>query len=144
MKASLLGFSTAALALQLACGGEIEDRTEGEGLTPAKGSGPGGGIGGRGGSAAVPPGSLPSIPPASACSTTKRYPGLAPLRRLMNHEYDNTVKDLLNDTIGPGKAFPVQGKGGGVFSNEVASVAIAAPLAVEGYITAAEQVAAAA
>jgi Protein of unknown function (DUF1592)/Protein of unknown function (DUF1588)/Protein of unknown function (DUF1595)/Protein of unknown function (DUF1587)/Protein of unknown function (DUF1585) len=46
------------------------------------------------GSGAVDPATLPP------------NPGAAPLRRLTNTEYDNTVADLLGDTTAPGAAFP--------------------------------------
>jgi hypothetical protein len=92
-----------ALALSVAsCVGSID---RGDADEPAGSrAGIGGGItrtGGAGGS----PG--PATPAALACPVAGASKAVrAPLRRLTNAEYDNTVRDLLGDASSPARAFP--------------------------------------
>lgn len=72
-----------------------------------------------------------------ACATPQ--PGRSPLRRLSAFEYDNTIADLLGDDSRPAQALPAEGAGG--FDNN-ADAASAGRLVVEGYMAAAEAVAA--
>lgn len=65
----------------------------------------------------------------------------APLRRLTNEEYNNTVRDLLGDTSRPADAFPPDEAIGGFENNTVSPVT---SLLVERYMGAAEALAAAA
>src|SRR6185369_5481827 len=94
-------------------GGNSTPSGVGGGVQP---SGVGGwGVGGGGGAApppgvggaAVTPFSGVGGLPAAACNTIS--PGRAPLRRLTTYEYNNTIRDLLNDTtINPGNSLPAQ------------------------------------
>jgi hypothetical protein len=67
-------------------------------------------------------------------------PGLAPLRRLTQSEYNNTVRDLLGDTSNPASAFPPDQKVGD-FSNTAVALTVS-PLLAQSYETAAEELAA--
>src|SRR5262245_42514031 len=62
--------------------------------------------------------------------------GPAPLRRLTNVEYDNTVRDLLGDTSAPASAFPPDETLYGF-----AAGASVSPLVAELYMNAAEKLA---
>src|SRR5690348_12484410 len=66
-------------------------------------------------------------------------PGPAPLRRLTQTEYDNTVRDLLGDATAPAKAFPPDQKIG-AFSNTATALTVS-PLLAQGYESAAEALA---
>lgn len=66
-------------------------------------------------------------------------PGVAPLRRLTQSEYNNTVRDLLGDTSSPANAFPPDQKVGD-FSNTAVALTVS-PLLAQSYETAAEQLA---
>jgi hypothetical protein len=74
---------------------------------------------------------------AAACATPS--PGAAPLRRLTQSQYDNTVRDLLGDTTHPASGFPPDPTNG-EFSN--ATSLTVSPLLAQGYQTAAEALAA--
>jgi hypothetical protein len=84
-----------------------------EGAAPNPGSNPGtagtAAMGGSGGSGST----------VVQCATPS--PGAAPIRRLTRFEYNNTVRDLLNDTTKPGDRLPPELKGNG-FSNDAASL----------------------
>ena len=67
-------------------------------------------------------------------------PGPSPIRRLTRVEYNNTVYQLLGDTSNPANAFPPDEEAGG-FDNQ-AEVLVVSPLLAEGYLKAAEQLAA--
>lgn len=69
-------------------------------------------------------------------------PGKVTIRRLNRVEYNNTIRDLLGVTIRPADAFPSDDVGYG-FDN-IGDVLSLPPLLMEKYLTAAEQVAAAA
>lgn len=95
-------------------------------LGQAGGGGPGGGGngGGNGGVGGVQPPSTPSQ--------------LA-LLRLTDTEYNNTVRDLLNDTSAPASSFPADPRGTSGFSQSTDQVS---PIHVSRYMNAAEQLAA--
>jgi hypothetical protein len=67
-------------------------------------------------------------------------PGPAPIRRLTRGEYNNTVYQLFGDTTQPANAFPPDEEAGG-FDNQ-ATALVVSPLLAEGYLTAAENLAA--
>jgi hypothetical protein len=69
------------------------------------------------------------------CTSTPK-PGPAPLRRLTQTEYDNTVRDLLGDTTAPAKSFPPDQKLG-AYSNTATALTVS-PLLAQGYESAAE------
>jgi hypothetical protein len=77
---------------------------------------------------------------AASCAAIS--PGAAPLRRLTQSEYNNTVRDLLGDTTQPASAFPPDQKVGD-FSNTAVALTVS-PLLAQSYETAAEQLATAA
>ena len=99
----------------LACTGAIEGGVadvpggtpETQGPTPGPDEGPGTGAiggpstGGAGGGTITPP-------PPAACEGVIE-PGPAPVRRLTQAEYDNTVRELLGDTSAPARAFQADG-----------------------------------
>ena len=78
-------------------------------------------------------------PQGGASSCTTPSPGAAPLRRLTQSQYDNTVRDLLGDTTHPGTGFPPDATNG-EFSN--ATSLTVSPLLAQGYQSAAEALAA--
>jgi hypothetical protein len=67
-------------------------------------------------------------------------PGAAPLRRLTQSEYNNTVRDLLGDSSNPANAFPPDQKIGD-FTNTAVALTVP-PLLAQAYQSAAEQLAA--
>jgi hypothetical protein len=81
-------------------------------------------------------------PTAGVAACGQRRIGVSPLRRLTSAEYDATVKDLLADATAPSQAFPQQPRSGtGTFSSDAAGLTVA-PIVIESYMTAAEQLAA--
>lgn len=74
-------------------------------------------------------------PAPSTCQGTVD-PGHVSLHRLNRVEYDNTVRDLLDDVTGPAAAFPADDVGYG-FDN-IADVLTVSPLHVDKYAAAAE------
>ena len=117
-------FGTALLAASAtgaACIGTI-----GDGDDPA-GSGAGTSSGGPTGTTSAPLCGAPS-------------PGAAPLRRLTQSEYNNTVRDLLGDNSNPANAFPPDQKIGD-FTNTAVALTVP-PLLAQAYESAAEQLAA--
>lgn len=70
---------------------------------------------------------------------TKVIPGPAPLRRLTQLQYDNTIRDLLGDTSQPSQSFPPDQKQGD-FTNTAVALTVS-PLLAQGYQSAAEAVA---
>src|SRR5688572_16850272 len=126
-------FSALALTLTIAagaaCTGEISDsptdNTPGGGSSATAGNGPG-----TGGSGTVlPQNCQPGMP-----SVTR-----APLRRLTRFEYNNTVRDLLQDKSLPANVFPSEESGNG-FGNDADAQAVVAALA-EQYVNVSEKVA---
>lgn len=83
----------------------------------------------------------PVAPAPSAIATTPPRIAPAPLRRLTNEEYNNTVRDILGDTSRPADTFPPDEAVGGFESNTIAPVT---QQIVERYMGAAEALAAAA
>jgi hypothetical protein len=71
------------------------------------------------------------------CATPS--PGAAPLRRLTQSEYNNTVRDLLDDTTHPADTFPPDQKIGD-FTNTAVALTVP-PLLAQAYQSAAEQLA---
>ncbi len=88
------------------------------------------------------------VPDAGALATgskaddvcTTPSPGDAPLRRLTQAEYNNTVRDLLGDSSNPANSFPPDQKVG-EFSNTAISLTVS-PLLAQSYESAAETLAA--
>ena len=90
--------------------------------------------------AAVSPPAVPNVAsphPTVAAPVVVAAP--APLRRLTNEEYNNTVRDLLGDATRPADAFPPDEVVGGFENNTIAPVTQAL---VERYMGAAEALAA--
>jgi hypothetical protein len=124
--------------------------TGGAGASPATGGAGGGmatggtgnvsGLGGTGVGGSAATGGTTIQPLCTDQATIQ--PGAAPLRRLTKFEYNNTVRDLLGDTTGPANAFPSELAGNG-FANDALQQPVASLLA-QGYLAAAENLAAAA
>ena len=96
--------------------------------TGSGGSGGSGMVSGSGGSTAM-----------VDCSV--KSPGRTPLRRLTTYEYNNTIRDLLNDTMNPGGSLPAQvDSKQNLFGNDADEQAPSS-LLVEKYQTVAEAVA---
>jgi hypothetical protein len=115
---------TLAVAAAVACTGEIQ-RDDG--------NHPPGGSAGTSGSA----GSGGGLGPTN-CGTGAPVTR-APMRRLTRFEYNNTVRDLLQDTSLPANAFPSEESGNG-FGNDADAQGVVATLA-ENYVSVAEKVA---
>lgn len=108
----------------VACTGTIGDGGDATGIGSVPGgNGAGGGVG------SVPNGCGSSAPLAAV-----------PIRRLNRFEYDNTVRDLLNDSSGPAQEFPAEERQAG-FNNNGAALTVS-PLLAESYLSAAERLAA--
>ena len=128
MHAGTKPFSALVLTLTViaaaACTAEIDRGT------PDAGTGGSAGSSGTAGSGSLPP---------QTC-TTGTGVSRAPMRRLTRFEYNNTVRDLVQDKSLPANAFPSEESGNG-FGNDADAQAVVASLA-EQYITVAEKVAA--
>jgi hypothetical protein len=94
-----------------------------------------GGDGANAGDPSAIPGGAGHLDPATACVGAPS-PGAAPLRRLTQSQYNNTVRDLLGDTTRPADAFPPD-ETLGTFSNNAAALTVS-PLLAQAYFTAAE------
>ena len=122
-----------ALALTLAvvgaaaCTGEVSHN-----------AGPGQPLGGAGSAGAPGAGGSGTVPPTTCTQTVTR----APMRRMTRFEYNNTVRDLLDDTSLPANAFPSEELGNG-FGND-ADAQNVVDESVKQYTSGAEKVAAAA
>jgi hypothetical protein len=82
----------------------------------------------------------PGAAPIAACAPPSQLdPGRVTLRRLNRVEYDNTVRDLLDDATRPARAFPADDFGHGF--DTVADVLSTAPVLVEQYERAARALA---
>ena len=83
------------------------------------------------------PGETPRIVsyPTTCANGSQLTPGRSPLRRLTVDEYDNTVRDLLNDTTGPASRLVDAERGA-----TSADARIITPLLTEQYLTAAEDI----
>jgi hypothetical protein len=88
--------------------------------------------GGTPGSGGTPPTTM-----TESCTTPK--PGSAPLRRLTQSEYNNTVRDLLGDNSQPANSFPPDQQVG-AFTNTATALTVP-PLLAQSYQSAAEQLA---
>ncbi|MGK4008732.1 DUF1592 domain-containing protein [Sorangium sp. So ce1036] len=127
------------LALVAACNGRIGG--------PGEPTQPGAEAGDRGGSGDVPRSGQPpeEVLDSPFCQTPQ--PGPAPLRRLSNHEYSNTLKDLFAGVSGVASAidtavatFPHEPESLGFRNN--ASFLTVGSLVAQKYLDAAEQIAA--
>lgn len=67
-------------------------------------------------------------------------PGPAPLRRLDNAEYENTVRDLIGVELRPARDFPADGAAGEGFANASAALAMS-PALIDRYLRAAKDIA---
>jgi len=81
----------------------------------------------------------PGVQPL-VCNGTTISPGDAPVRRMTQFEYNNTVRDLLGDTTQPASSFPPDEVANG-FNNQAATLVVT-DLLVQSYMTAAEALAA--
>src|SRR5258708_36125115 len=111
------------------CRGDIGDSPD-ETLDP-------GGLGAPG-----TPGVHPLEPVSDACRNAAAQPGASPLRRLNRTEYNNTVRDLRNDTTAPASQFPDEEIALG-FTNNADAQSVSG-LLIEGYESAASSLATAA
>ena len=107
---------------------------------------PGGGTGARNGGSGgteLTGGTGGDPPPLteSECVGKPVTPGRMPLRRLTATEYNNTVRDVLGDTLAPGNDFPPTGVGSG-FDND-ADAYTTQQVDVQAWLNASEAVAAA-
>lgn len=123
-----VGLATVLASLAFGCNGETATPTP---STPDGSNNPPGGSGGTGG--VLPPELTPE-----ACKTTVA-PGRTPLRRLTGTEYNNTVRDLLNDTTQPANKFPPPEESSGFLNNGDAYKTT--DLHVEAWLNAAEKLA---
>jgi len=115
------------------------------GSVQVTGAGGGGGRSGTGGNSIPPLGAGGRIPPGvgglpvTECNSIA--PGRTPLRRLTTYEYNNTVRDLLGDTMNPGSALPAQvDSKQNLFGND-ANEQSPFPLLIEKYQAVAETIA---
>jgi hypothetical protein len=138
-----MGFAPLLLipvAIGAACVGTISGGSSGSSLGASAGSGQSSSSSGPSSGA---PGQTASISDASVDSTAAQCatpsPGAAPLRRLTQSEYNNTVRDLLGDTTQPANQFPPDQQIGD-FTNTAVALTVP-PLLAQAYQTAAEQLA---
>ncbi len=89
-----------------------------------------GGTTGAGGGGAISP---------TVCGSPAQL-AAAPIRRLNRFEYNNTVRDLLNDATAPAQEFPAEERQAG-FDNNGAALTVS-PVLAESYLSAAERLAA--
>lgn len=68
-------------------------------------------------------------------------PGLVPLRRLSNFEYDRTIQELTGVDLRPTREFPVDGAGGEGFTNAGESLSDISPTLFTRYLDAAKEIA---
>lgn len=131
------------LAAGAACVGSIGGGSSESLLAPTGGSGSTAsspsGASSTGAQGQPTPSSDASLDSTSAQCTTPS-PGAAPLRRLTQSEYNNTVRDLLGDTTHPANQFPPDQQVGD-FTNTAVALTVP-PLLAQAYQTAAEQLAA--
>jgi len=133
---SALALTLSAMAVA-ACTGQLDHGgTDTPNMQQQAGNGTGGTTGtpGTGGQTNVGGGTLP--PKMCEMAATTR----APLRRLTRFEYNNTIRDLLQDSSYPANALPSEELGNG-FGND-ADAQDVVPALVEQYVAVAEKVAA--
>ena len=68
-------------------------------------------------------------------------PGLVPLRRLSNAEYDATVRDLIGVDLRPAREFPADGAAGEGFTNAAEALSDMSPTLLNKYLAAAKEIA---
>lgn len=127
LKTTRVGLATALSVIALGCGASDE--------TPAGGGPAGGGSSGVGGAGSV----IPPVLTPEVCAA-QRVPGRTPLRRLTATEFNNTVKDLIDDVTYPADKFPPPEESLGFLNN--ADAFQTTELHVGAYFTAAETMAA--
>src|SRR5438552_3731578 len=132
--------------LGLGCTGAIDSNQPGQAGGGKQPDGQGGGngnmTGGGGGGDKLPPLDDRGGPDRKNPLCAQVKPGASPLRRLTRAEYDRTVHDLLGDTRRLAKAFPQEEIEHG-FDNSAELRSVSDVLS-EGYVSAAEQLSAAA
>ncbi|HYO94022.1 MAG TPA: DUF1592 domain-containing protein [Polyangiaceae bacterium] len=145
-----------SLALLAGCTGQVagtDDGSPGSGGTPSGTAGasttPGAGApsgtggtgvgGGSSGGAGISAGGAAGAPPQPRCMTAGIKAARAPLRRLTEFEFNNTVRDLLGDTTSPGAELPAGQLGNG-FGNDAEQQSAAGSL-VPAYFSVAEGIA---
>ena len=106
----MLGAAVGCSGAITAPGGPSASQPGGNGSDPGAGgaTNPGGGAGGGsnpGGSGVIPPGGGGGG--SSATPGDPNTAGTMPLLRLTRREYNNTIRDLLNDNSNPADAFPL-------------------------------------
>jgi hypothetical protein len=89
--------------------------------------------------AAINPDAVSPEDPGPGAASCDARPGPSPLRRLTHREYDNTLRDLLGDTLAPSHAFPAEEELNG-FTNNAATQTLS-PVLAEKYMVAATEVA---
>ena len=72
----------------------------------------------------------------------KDDPGVVPVRRLSNSEYDNPIRDLTGVDLKPTRQFPPDGAGGEGFTNASEALGEISPALLEKYVAAARDIAA--
>jgi hypothetical protein len=125
------------VAVGAACVGTIGGGTSGSSLGASAGSGQSSSSSGS--STGAPGQTADASIDSSAAQCTTPSPGAAPLRRLTQSEYNNTVRDLLGDTTQPANQFPPDQQIGD-FTNTAVALTVP-PLLAQAYQTAAEQLA---
>ncbi len=118
-------------------GGTPPSATNPDGPLVTPNAGTGGQTGGMPAAMPTTTGPLAVPPLASVCASAAPNPGPSPMRRLTHTEYDNTVRDLLNTTTRPGRAFVAEERSLG-FDNG-ATVRTVNQILAEQYATAARQ-----
>ncbi len=68
-------------------------------------------------------------------------PGVVPLRRLSNAEYDATIRDLTGVDLKPAREFPADGAGGEGFTNSAEALSDISPALAARYLQAAKEIA---
>ena len=146
---SVLSISVAAIGCtgQLV-GNQADTNQKTGGHSPGSGTGAsaaggkGAGNGGSGGAEVTGgTGGDPAPITESECVGKPVTPGRMPLRRLTASEYNNTVRDVLGDSVAPGNDFPPTGVGSG-FDND-ADAYTTQQVDVQAWLNASEAVAAA-
>jgi hypothetical protein len=145
---TLTAFGLVSAACLAACGGTIDGASEDMPGTTGTRQGAGGQTGtgpGPGGSSTGPLPTDPSaVPPERMMSTVCKGvdPGPIYARRLTKREYNNTIRDLLQDTSQPARDFPTEQQVEGFDNNALA--ATVSPVLLEQYLVVADRVATAA
>jgi len=128
------GLLMGALLVSASCSGVIGGQDNGGNSRPSGGTA-GGGAGGAGGGGSGGTGGT-----GGGLNCTAPSPGPSYARRLNRFEYNNTVRDLLDDRTAPANDFPIEERRNG-FDNNAIALQIS-PTLVEQYMNAAEKLAA--